>query len=139
VFEAIDEDAKSLQRLLHLKQSPSLLAYWFNINGKGHMNKPHNHMLFKNHTIIFSGVYYIQATEQQGKTIFINQNPLCGVLYDNEVNKYNAFNSGQWIYKPENGIYLLFGADTTHYVESNLTDKPRITMSFNYGFSNSLT
>jgi uncharacterized protein (TIGR02466 family) len=139
VFESIDEDAKSLQRLLHLKKSPYLLAYWFNVNGKGHMNKPHNHMLFDNHRIIFSGVYYIQATEQQGRTIFENPNVLGALLYKNEVTKHNALNSGQWIYTPQNGVYLLFGADTTHYVEPNLTDKPRITMSFNYGFRNNLT
>ena len=63
VFEAIDDDAQSLQRLLHLKKSPYLLAYWLNVNGKGHMNTPHNHMLFQNHRILFSGVYYIAADD----------------------------------------------------------------------------
>jgi len=138
VFKSIKKDAKSMQHLLHLTQCPYLLTYWFNVNGKGHMNKPHNHLLFAGHRIIFSGVYYIEADESQGKTIFENPNNLCGVLYQDVVTKHNALNSGKWIYPPRNGVYVLFGADTIHYVEPNLTDKLRITMSFNYGFPNPL-
>lgn len=99
---------------------------WLNLNSPGSYNTLHNH-----HGSILSGVYYIQAEEDQGNLEFMRDDDM--QYYMPPLKLYNQFTSQKATYSPKTGKILIFPSWLKHQVMLNNTDKNRISIAFNYG------
>tara|TARA_R100001015_G_C4579733_1_gene136440 strand:- start:202 stop:762 length:561 start_codon:yes stop_codon:yes gene_type:complete len=129
VFNEIDKIVAGIIKELRIKDHVKLHNYWFNVNGKGSFNRPHNHF-----GAIVSGVYYIDTPQDSGKLIFKNTYPV-HEYYGLNIDGFNQYNSTEWNIQPKENLCVLFPSYLTHYVESNLSNKDRISISFNYGIA----
>jgi len=102
-----------------------LLGSWANVSGFGAWNSPHNHL-----PCPWSGVYYVsvdntidaeEAGTSSGRIEFLNPLPL-GVRYHREASVR---------YTPADGLMLLFPGYLVHWVQPNLSQNQRISISFN--------
>jgi uncharacterized protein (TIGR02466 family) len=93
-----------------------------------HFNK-HDH-----YGAILSGVFYLEAPEKCGNIRFYS--PITGrratdVFFDRIKRINNEYNYSYVEYKPIKGQMLLFEPWLEHSVDKNLSDKNRISISFN--------
>ena len=109
------------------------LQGWFNINRLGDYHDPHNHPY-----AYLSGTYYVRVPESRAT----NQNrsdvrPGCITFYDprGAVNmtaiKGDPQVEPEFTVSPKPGMILLWPSFLMHYVHPNLSDDPRISISFN--------
>ena len=100
---------------------------WFNINPKHSYNNLHTHS-----DCDFSAVYYLQVPKNSGSIIFENPNPvmLNHKFFQNQFD-YNEINSNSYEIEPEEDMLILFPSYLPHRVQQNLSDKDRISLSFN--------
>ena len=101
---------------------------WFNVNRKHNYNHTHNHTGTE-----FSGVYYLEVPENSGNLTFNNPNKAANniLFYGRDFSDYNEFNSLQSHVSPKKGLLVLFPSFLEHNVDMNLSDDPRISLSFN--------
>jgi uncharacterized protein (TIGR02466 family) len=101
---------------------------WININGNKDFNWPHTHA-----DSILSGVYYVQTPENCGGIVFEHPNieTMECVLDPSRIKVFNKFNSIGWQQKPQVGMLCLFPGWAKHYVNQNMSDENRISISFN--------
>jgi uncharacterized protein (TIGR02466 family) len=106
---------------------PYIDNLWININGYKDFNLPHNHA-----NSIVSGAFYINVPENSGNIVFHNSASdfMYPLGYVN-IDSFNQYNSSNWWIKPENNLLVLFPSWLKHHVESNLSNKKRISISFN--------
>tara|TARA_R100001086_G_scaffold209351_1_gene125127 strand:+ start:51 stop:623 length:573 start_codon:yes stop_codon:yes gene_type:complete len=130
IFEELNKAAQYIKEKLDFSRKIKLLNYWYNINYKNCFNIPHLHA---SNNIIISGVLYIQTSKNCGKIIFRRHNQVFSMLYDERINNYNEYNSSTFSIAPQTKRFLLFPSDLEHYVESNLDETERISLSFNFG------
>jgi uncharacterized protein (TIGR02466 family) len=97
---------------------------WINENKKNCFNTPHVHS--NSH---FSGVYYLNTSNQNGEIVFYKDNAF-GVNGLNHFIDFNSFNDTFSI-KPHNGLLLLFPSWMRHMVNPHYEDLSRISVSFN--------
>jgi len=121
--------AESLKSECGLKSSTRTFInhLWININPKSGFNRPHIHT-----DCVMSGAYYVSVGDKKGDILF--KNPASNLQYhlqDQFVDNYNAVSSANWTVTPKEGQLLLFPAWLEHYVEPNLNDEDRISISFN--------
>jgi len=101
-----------------------LVNFWAQVHFKNECTMPHDHanifdlFLEKPDTPDISGVYYIDAPKYSGDIVF-----------DYWTNRYIQHT---WRVPPETGKYLLFPSGMTHKVLKNVTNEPRICISFNF-------
>lgn len=131
IFNNINQGIRLLNSKICLKQDLKLLTYWINVNKNGHMNMPHIHVGNKD---IVSGTVYLKVNEKSGNIVFMNNFEFTGFVYDSKVKNFNEFNSTNYMFIPKNKDYILFPSYVKHYVEPNLSNEKRISISFNYGF-----
>lgn len=93
---------------------------WININYKDNYNINHIHP-----NCVYSGVFYLSASQDQGDIIFKNPNPFSHFVVP-FIDDENLIH-----YKPETKKILMFPSWLEHRVEPNLTDSPRISIAFN--------
>lgn len=99
---------------------------WFIINGTNSFNAIHNHF-----GSLLSGVFYIDAQEDQGNIIFERNDD--AEYFLPAPTKQNTFlNSLSAEYPPRTGALYIFGSWMKHWVNINNTEKDRICLSFNY-------
>lgn len=91
---------------------------WANVNGKNCYNGAHTH------SGILSGVMYFQVPENSGRLIFCNPS----VRADGHLIRPNNF-----AIVPQRLALILFPSWLEHYVEPNLSNDHRISLSFNIG------
>jgi len=91
---------------------------WGNVNYKHCSNGAHIH------SGALSGVFYLQAPKDCGRLILCNP----AVRSDGHI-----LRQPNYPIVPENLALILFPSWLEHYVESNLSDDMRISMSFNIG------
>ena len=104
----------------------SLANLWLNVNPKSGFNAPHVH------EGILSGVYYVASKKNSGNIIF--KNPAVNLSYhcrEDFVYSHNEVNSSSWWFSPKPGLLLIFPSWLEHYVQPNLNDEDRISISFN--------
>jgi len=110
------------------KERQEIDNMWFNINKYKDSIKRHSHPM-----AMISGVYYVKAPENCGSITFIH--PATDVLsyYNTPIrhSEWNQYNAETW-WKPavEKRLYL-FPSWLNHYVDPNLNQKERISISFN--------
>ncbi len=91
---------------------------WGNINDKYCYNGAHIH------SGILSGVFYLQTPPNSGNLVFVNP----AVRSDGHLLRDKNFTV-----QPEPLALIIFPSWLEHYVESNLSDQQRISLSFNLG------
>lgn len=93
-----------------------------NINPPGSYHLPHIH---DGH---FTGVYYLQSSEDCGRLVIQNpqQDPTTA-----ELTKYFAGIRLEQKIKPKEGTGYFFPSHLVHYVEENKSDSDRISISYN--------
>lgn len=105
----------------------SKTEYWYNVNSKHSYNMQHNHI-----GSILSGVFYIKVPEQSGNITFVRSesevNELARLIDPNNTNYYT--HSRYWS-NPIEGKLVVFPSYLPHYVDENLSDETRISLSFN--------
>jgi len=126
LFKKISANVKEVEKKLSLSKELRLHNLWYNVNGLGSFNRPHDHP-----NCVVSGVYYISIPKNSGSIIFLNED--VGKFYT-LIDLYNEYNSSTWKIDPEENKCILFPSYLKHYVEPNLNKKERISISFNYGF-----
>ena len=110
---------------------PPLELYnlWININGKGCYNVAHDHI-----GAVLTGVYYVEAEDNQGNIRFDRSDSARYFLPEIPADiKQNYFNSQACEYKSITNALYIFPAWLQHSVGVNMSDKERISISFNYG------
>ena len=127
LFDNINISVKKVEKHLNLKKELVLKNYWYNVNGLGSFNRPHEHP-----DSVVSGAYYVSIPKNSGSIVFLNKD--LDNFYQDSIKNYNEYNSSTWIKIPKENECVLFPSYLTHYVEPNLNKKERISISFNYGF-----
>ena len=127
LFKRISSNVKEVEKNLFLSKELRLHNMWYNVNGLGSFNRPHDH-----EGAVVSGVYYVSIPKNSGFIVFLNNEDV-GKFYT-FVDKFNGYNSSTWKVEPKENQCVLFPSYLKHYVEPNLNKKERISISFNYGF-----
>ena len=92
--------------------------------------KPTKDSQFHNHNNCFmSGILYLQTTSDSGDIIFQNFE---NKRFDLVPSEYNIHNSREWIYKPQNGLLILFPSELYHKVKENKSKHIRHSLAFNF-------
>jgi uncharacterized protein (TIGR02466 family) len=123
------KNANKFCKLFSFKSNlnPYIDNLWININGHKDFNQPHIHP-----NSIISGAYYINVPENSGNIVFHNNAfDLMYPLSYVKIDLFNEYNSSNWWIKPENNLLILFPSWLKHHVEPNLSNKKRISISFN--------
>tara|TARA_Y100000004_G_scaffold6407_1_gene7316 strand:+ start:75 stop:662 length:588 start_codon:yes stop_codon:yes gene_type:complete len=105
---------------------------WININQKHHLNQAHSHA-----NSVLSGVYYIKTPEGCGNINFWH--PAADLMdrdWDFNLDSktladFNTYNSSKWWLPVKEGMLYIFPSWLKHSVEPNMSDKERISISFN--------
>jgi len=100
---------------------------WININPKGAYNHLHDHA-----GAVLTGVYYVNASEQQGN-LQIERPDTATYFLPEFPDKHTYFTSTRATYKAHTGALYIFPAWLKHSVQGNKLDTDRISISFNYG------
>jgi uncharacterized protein (TIGR02466 family) len=109
--------------------SLELATCWIIVNGKFASGAAHCHP-----NAFLSGVYYINAAENCGDIFF--QDPRHAALMGAcPVTEHTAWTVRQISYRPAPGGMLIFPSWLYHGVEPNLSDEPRVSLSFNFRLS----
>lgn len=120
---SIDETIKQIQIDTNLPKL-KINDLWFNINAPGSYNILHNHF-----GSILSGVYYVDVPENNmGDIEFHRSDDSSYYLHDN-INTF--FGSERFICQSATGVLIIFPSWLKHCVHANLSDKNRISLSFN--------
>jgi uncharacterized protein (TIGR02466 family) len=112
-------------------QYPSYVTKsWINVNPFGSYNLKHLHP-----RSLFSGVYYAKIPEGDcGDIMFYRDNVMLSYLPSYVVQDWNDMTSGTTVYKPREGMLLIFPSWLEHSVTTNLTSEDRISISFNTNY-----
>ena len=106
---------------------PIIDNMWININPPGGMSKLHKHV-----DNILSGVFYLQCPENCGNIVF--PNPVSNAAYHfhhKNLKEFNENNSSFYHQVAQRSKMIVFPSYAEHYVEPNLSNKDRVSISFN--------
>ena len=102
-----------------------LVGSWFSINRKHSYHPIHNHV-----PATWSGVYYVQAEEDDAFLTFFDDNKSTNWPWTN-FGESNEYNTPTFSIMPKTGRLLLFPSYLKHTVEQQIHDRERVTISFN--------
>ena len=117
--QAILNQADLLCETYDLSYKLTIKESWINISNPGGFQFAHKHLPY-----LLSGVYYYNATEDDGSLQFLSPNP-----YHDE--RTYPFGFNKITYKPVTGRLILFPSYLEHLVNINNNDSKRISLSFN--------
>jgi len=118
---AVDSIHKDLGLGLDLGMRDS----WFSINRRHATHGDHIHL-----PSTWSGVYYVQAEEDDADLIFVNKHMESNWPYTFALSP-NDYNSKEKSVKPFTGDLWVFPSYAIHRVEEQLSDNERVTIAFN--------
>jgi len=126
LVEYLDKEILNCTRQVGL---PELEIYnlWLNINPPNAYNHLHNHV-----GSVLSGVYYIEATPQQGN-LQIERSDNAECFIPEYVEKDTYFTSTRATYAAKTGALYIFPSWLKHSVQGNRSSTDRISIAFNYG------
>jgi uncharacterized protein (TIGR02466 family) len=108
-----------------IKGKHYLTDSWFNINRKYSYHGMHNHI-----PDVWSGIYYVQAEEEDANICFYDLNKNSNWPWQSVASKW----TGQMRkFPPQTGRLYLFPSYIMHEVEQHSNDNERISISFNIG------
>ena len=100
---------------------------WININPPNSYNHLHNHV-----GSVLSGVYYVDATSEQGNIQF-ERNDNAEYHIPTKVAKETYYTSTRATYAGKTNALYIFPSWLKHSVQGNKSNTDRISISFNYG------
>ena len=103
----------------------NMTGSWFNNNRKYSSHEQHNHL-----PDILSGIYYVQAEEDDAKITFHDQNKISNWPW-RVPSKLNNLTKKIHSFTPKTGRLYIFPSYIEHSVEQHLSDNERISISFN--------
>jgi len=106
-----------------------LASCWAVVNGKLASGVVHCHP-----NSFLSGVYYVSVPEHGGNIFFQDPRPAANAIAC-PVTEFTPWTIRQVSYRPRAGGMLIFPGWLYHGVEPNLSDAPRVSLSFNYRLS----
>jgi uncharacterized protein (TIGR02466 family) len=117
----------SIARFLKLQDSfrPVITQCWANINPRGGYNVAHCHA-----NSFLSGVYYLSVPENSGNIVFYDPRVQLDAMRG-PIKEVSAHTAPEVIYKPKEGLLLLFPSWLLHRVEPNDSDRERVSIAFN--------
>jgi uncharacterized protein (TIGR02466 family) len=122
------EVAREMQWDLDLV-SPTINNCWATINKKNSFNVLHHHP-----NSMMSGVYYVKVPENSGNLYFYDPRSGAQMLLP-PFQHMTSWTIGKILYKPIEGMFLIFPSWLWHGVEPNQSNENRICLSFNIGTS----
>lgn len=122
----LNTEVNSITRQVSLPKL-ELNNIWLNINPPGSYNELHNHT-----DAVLSGVYYIDATENQGNIQF-ERSDNAEYHLPSYTEKITYFNATRATYAAKTGALYIFPGWLKHSVQGNQSNTDRISLSFNYG------
>lgn len=125
----INEALVEVHKQMGLKlNTPSIVtSHWYNINPPNSYNVKHLHP----HSI-FSGAFYLQVPDgDSGNIVFHRENISKSYLPDYIVDDWNLMTNEVVSFQPEKLMLIIFPSWIEHEVLENLTEKDRISFSFN--------
>ena len=124
----ISSATRNLLDYLHIPESVMLTGCWANINAPGTGHRLHSH---RNNYL--SGVYYLQTQPGADTINFFDPRIQAGVIRP-WASQPTAENTEVAMIRVTSGTLLLFPAWLQHAVDTNRSDAPRISISFNLMF-----
>tara|TARA_R110000824_G_scaffold24380_1_gene85991 strand:+ start:154 stop:732 length:579 start_codon:yes stop_codon:yes gene_type:complete len=124
----IEKHADIFKKAFLFKNPVVLSHMWVNINSYKDYNREHSHPL-----LTFAGVYYVKVPEGSGALGFIHpvseiiERDWCGI----EKEKYNNYNSNEWLFEPKENTLFLFPSWLKHCVLPQTNKEERVSISFN--------
>jgi uncharacterized protein (TIGR02466 family) len=116
--------------LLRVGAAPfEITGLWVNVAAPGGAVRMHHHP-----NNFLSGVYYVQVQEGADSINFHDPRPQAAVVRP-PVTELTAYNADQVVVRVEEGDLLVFPSWLSHSVDPNLSDRVRISASFNAMFS----
>jgi len=132
VIEFLNNMADSCATQMGVPKHLKLLNFWFNVNGYKDYNKLHNHR-----GSFISGVLYILVPDDKcGGITFNRANDESEYFLPEDLVERNTLTSATFTLEPKEGKLILFPSWFRHMVEPSQSRNSRISMSFNYGFTN---
>ena len=112
------------------------VSAWVNINKSGDSNQNHNHPATN-----LAGVLWVKIPKNSGNIKFLS--PYNFTAYGEMLSYTDDFKEQtnyyyDYIYEPREGSMLIFPAHLIHKVEENMSEKDRISISFNIDLLNFL-
>ena len=124
----------TVEQRLDISDDIKLANFWFNVNNRGNYNSLHNHR-----GGIISGVLYILIPDDNcGGITFERTDKELQYYLPPFLDKHNEFTSSMVTVKPKEGSLVLFPSWFNHRVEPSQSQNSRVSMSFNYTFTNFL-
>ena len=108
------------------KVTVELATCWAIVNGKLASGVIHCHP-----NSFLSGVYYVNTNDDSGDIFFQDPRHVAS-MWSCPVTEHTPWTIRQVTYHPVSGGMLIFPSWLYHGVEPNLSDAPRISMSFNF-------
>jgi len=116
---------RSANQTINTPADSFLAGSWFSINRKYSYHPIHNHV-----PATWSGVYYVQAEEDDAYITFFDSNKETNWPWA-PYNETNEYNTPTFSIMPRTGRLLLFPSFLKHTVEQQMLERERITISFN--------
>ena len=111
-----------------LDNSPRLGNMWANINYKGGFNRPHIHS-----NSLWSGVYYVKTPKDCGHLKIEDPKSVSLMVRPRKTKEKEPQHLWREVhFEPVAGRLIMFPAWLNHMVETNQSDEPRISISFNF-------
>jgi uncharacterized protein (TIGR02466 family) len=122
----ISNTVQNIHNSLGMKFRVSHACSWVTIGRQYSHHGRHNHL-----PAVWSGVYYVQAEEDDANIIFYDKNKDSNWPWEfaDTDNKYTALSARG---APGTGVLYVFPSYLDHSVEEQLKDRERVTISFNY-------
>jgi|TARA_X000001382_G_scaffold35218_1_gene23206 uncharacterized protein (TIGR02466 family) len=127
LISKINSLAIEFARGIDVKSNLKMNSFWININRFKDYNQYHTHP-----GSLFSGVYYIKSLSNSGNIEF--KHPASKSIesyWDEKISNTNPLNSCVWEIEPVENRLLIFPSWLEHQVLPNVTQKDRISLSFN--------
>ena len=128
LFHKITKKSNIFSKQIGKKNQIKIDKIWININKYKDYNQTHFHS-----NCFLSGVYYVDIFDKGGSIIFDNpaQDLIDSNWNNDDINNFNTVNSSIYRLVPNIGDLVLFPSWLKHKVEPNMTNKERISISFN--------
>ena len=111
-----------------LDNGPHLGNMWANINYKGGFNRPHIHP-----NSLWSGVYYVKTPKECGHLKIEDPKSVSLMVRPRKTKEKEPQHLCREVhFEPVAGRLIMFPAWLNHMVETNQSDEPRISISFNF-------
>ena len=96
---------------------------WLTKTFKGQSSNLHNH-----HHSFYSGLLYLQTSDDGAEIVFKNMDSNNKGL---EVSEFNVYNSRTWKVKPKDALVLFFPSELYHKIAKSNSDVIRRSLAFN--------